>query len=280
MTKCLICNSVSQPYFLHEVDEKFTSLLLKNEYYQCTNCFFTFSKTMHEIDEEKFEHINKIEHIADYTPRNDYAHRPPYLQQALLFHILSKYKLIDENKILDYAAGLGQFAQISKKHFTINVHSYDEYLVPDGLDYISKQELHSQKFSLVFSSALLEHIRDLSPIEEMLSCLDEEGIFAFHTLVCEKPPKDPHWFYYTILHCSVFANMSMQALMDKYSFSHSVYCPTAKTWLLFKENKESKKNNDKFSKSKKDIVSLVAEINKDLQYEYLFYKEGFMDYWK
>ncbi len=280
MTKCPLCHAEANFYFSQEIDKNLNLNIDKNTYYQCSFCKFTFSKSMYELDEENFTHVNKVIHTTFYKKRADYTQLPPYLQQALLFHILAQHKVINKDSLLDYAAGLGEFSRIAKENFSINASPYDEYLIPEGplgQRYISKKQLQESKFSTVFSSAFLEHIRDFSPIDEMMQCLDytdSQGIFAFHTLVCENPPKDPHWFYYSLLHCSVFSNKSMQIFMDKYNFKHSLYSPTAKTWLFFKKDTIELCNNS-FS-----IKDFAEKINKVLQFEYFFYKEGFMDYWK
>lgn len=54
--------------------------------------------------------------------------------------------------------------------------------------------------------------------------------------------------------------------MSQWGYESSIYCPSAKYWVLFKK--------DKYIKEK------VEFINKEFQTEYLVYKKGFVDYWK
>jgi hypothetical protein len=58
----------------------------------------------------------------------------------------------------------------------------------------------------------------------------------------------------------------MELLMSQWGYESSIYCPSAKYWVLFKK--------DKYIKEK------VEFINKEFQTEYLVYKKGFVDYWK
>ncbi len=270
MTKCLICEEKAELYFKADVQEKLAIPFKINEYYQCTNCKFVFSKSVYELNTDEFAHINNVYNTQFYTRENDFSHNPPYLQQAVFFQLMANHALVDNTTMLDYAAGLGSFSTVMKSLFNKDIYSYDAYLVPENRGYITKEEMHNKSFSTVFSSAFLEHIRNFDEIEEMLAVLDDQNdksVFAFHTLVCENPPKDPKWFYYNLLHCSIFSNASMEFFMQRFGFVHSIYSPLAKTWLFYKD-------------VDRDFERKVFEINESLKSNYLYYKKGFMDYWK
>jgi hypothetical protein len=59
----------------------------------------------------------------------------------------------------------------------------------------------------------------------------------------------------------------MSILMQQWGYASSLYCPTAKCWILLKKDTDS-------------IAASVAQINLELQKEYLMYTKGFVDYWK
>ena len=55
--------------------------------------------------------------------------------------------------------------------------------------------------------------------------------------------------------------------MNDWGYECSVYNEHSKMWVLFRE--------------KADVIeSHVEKLNKSLGWEYLHFKEGFMDYWK
>ena len=265
--KCLICGEETEYYFKKKFDLK---TLPSAEYYRCKNCGFVFSKTHYEMDESDWEQLNAEVHKDFYAEKLIYEHQPPFLEQALFFHILAINKVIKENMWLDYGAGLGRLSSILREYFGKSMYSYDKYINPvnnpsDTIVDISFLKGH--KFDLVFSSAVLEHIRNLDPIEEMLSYLSDGGACAFHTLVCENIPKDPAWFYLFPVHCSFFTNRSMAILMEKYNMHYSIYSPFSKTWLLMK--------------NKPAFIDLVLKhINNSFLLNYLYGKCGFFDYWK
>jgi ribosomal protein L30E len=89
-----------------------------------------------------------------------------------------------------------------------------------------------------------------------------------HTVVCENIPNDPNWFYITPpVHSALHTNKSMDILMKQWGYVSSIYCPSSKCWVLFKNEPET-------------LKSKVESINKLFQTDYLHYSVGFMDYWK
>jgi hypothetical protein len=87
-------------------------------------------------------------------------------------------------------------------------------------------------------------------------------------VVCENIPDDPNWFYFKPpVHSAFHTNKSMGILMEQWNYMSSLYCPSAKTWILFK-------------KEPIDLYGFMDRINRDFQTDYLYYKKGFVDYWK
>lgn len=257
MKKCLICGGNAEYYFEKEF-ENYDDVLKKAVYYKCSDCGFVFSDTHANLTEEEYSKLNKK--YCEYSFEeniNDFKHRPPYLQQALLLNIINKFQLCGE-KWLDFGCGTKFFERILKDNFNLKIDGYDKYL---NKDFVPSKNY----YDLVFSSAVLEHITTQDTIEEMISYLNDDGILVFHTLVCENIPKDKNWFYLLPVHSAFFSNKSMSVIMKKYGFSSSAYCPMAKSWILFK---------DKFIEEK------IKSINLSLLNEYLIFKDGFVDYWK
>lgn len=258
MHNCIICNNKTEHYF----DKNFnTKYLGKVEYFRCPNCGFVHSDTHYSMNQSKWEDLNKFYNMESYDiEREFFEHKPPYLQQALFFQILEKNNIIKKGNWLDYGAGLGNFNNILKKYFNLQIDNYDKYFNP-------KLDIKPRSYDLVFSSAVLEHITSFKPLEEMLTGLKSDAAFAFHTVVCERIPKDSNWFYLLPFHCSFFTNRSMQIFMDNYGFDFSIYSPIAKTWVLLKGDYEEMEEKSK-------------AINKYLMSNYLYVKNGFVDYWK
>ena len=94
------------------------------------------------------------------------------------------------------------------------------------------------------------------------------GSLIIHTVICENIPKNPDWFYIEPpVHTTFHTNKSMSILMKQWGYEASIYCLSAKSWILLKE-------------ASQEIKEKVENINKEFQTEYLIYKEGFVDYWK
>ncbi len=88
------------------------------------------------------------------------------------------------------------------------------------------------------------------------------------TVICENVPNSRDWFYLEPpVHTTFHTNKSMNILMKQWGYKASIYCLSAKSWVLLKE-------------SSKETAEKVQQINKEFQTEYLIYKEGFVDYWK
>jgi len=118
---------------------------------------------------------------------------------------------------------------------------------------------------------MFEHVLNRESLNEVNNLVSNDGVLMLHTLVCERIPNDPGWFYITpLVHTALHTNKSMSILMEQWGYSASIYSPQAKSWFLFK------KNYPKIS----DLESKVAEINSELQTKYFHYKVGFADYWK
>lgn len=258
--KCIICNKDMFYYFSKDFNEY---KLNRVDYYKCLNCGFVASKTHFDMSLKEWEDLNFIYH-TDFNSKHLGPNKPPYFEQAQMINLLIGNDIIPGNKLLDWGAGPGDLSDLLKKYFDISVINYDKYINKTDDSYISG--IYTQKYNLVITSAVFEHLRERETFEEINNLVDVHGALAIHTLVRGEIPKDPEWMYLLPVHCSFHTNKSMSVLFNDWSYLCSVYSPNAKTWIFFKNNCDK-------------IKSSVEKINKEIGTEYLFYADKFLDYW-
>lgn len=240
-----------------------------SEYFKCINCGFTFSPTVFEMSDVDFATLNIVfhEYIENPGPEKK-GNQPPYVEQGLMLNILQKNNLIDLSNSLDFAGGYGTLNKILIKYFDLQpMKIFDPYMQDlNSGNYVAKQNL--KKYSTVFNSAIFEHVRNRKTLNEINDCVSQNGVLIIHTVVCENIPKDPDWFYIKPVHCAFHTNKSMSILMKQWDYEWSLYSPSAKTWVLFKNelNGENK---------------IIDHINTEFQTDFFHANgNGFMDYWK
>lgn len=138
-----------------------------------------------------------------------------------------------------------------------------------GSFYVDASELC--KYHLVINSAMFEHIRERFDLDAVDKLVSDAGVLMLHTVVCENVPADPNWFYLVpMVHTAFHTNKSMSVLMDQWGYRSSIYCPSAKSWFLFKSG----------APGVDELEGAVDLINQELKMKFFFYSKGFMDYWK
>jgi hypothetical protein len=219
------------------------------------------------MDESKWEELNRTFHNDFENPDVlNSANSPPYLIQATMLNVLLKNKIITLDSCLDWGSGYGRFSGILEKYFDINISNYDRYMLPQR-NAVSDKEIARRRFSVVLNSAVFEHVTHRCYLDDINSLVSDDGCLIFHTVVCEKIPRDPNWFYLLPVHCAFHTNRSMNILMEQWGYSFSMYCPASKMWSLFKKKPEN-------------VEAIVESINTEFQADFLYYKSGFVDYWK
>lgn len=240
------------------------------QYYKCENCGFTISETHRNLEKSKFLKLNEIVHHYFESDEKKQGNQPPYIEQAMMINVLLKNNIIDHD-MLDFAGGYGTLSNTLKKYLDISLPVYEPYVHSSSIssvNYINKKNLRTYK--TVITSALFEHIFKRDDFEEINSLVSksEDGKLIIHTVICETIPKDPNWFYIEApVHTTFHTNKSMSILMQQWNYKASIYCLSAKSWILLKEPNQI-------------IKEAVEKINKEFQTKYLIYKEGFVDYWK
>jgi hypothetical protein len=213
------------------------------------------------------------DHYSSTTIPLPHFAQPPYAEQALALRILCRNGIIDADSVLDYAAGYGTLSKFLEKYFDVHIKIFDRYTRDDAgpVKYVPADRLRKDKYQLVINSAMFEHVLTRNALEEINALVADDGVFMLHTVVCERVPPDPNWFYLTpMVHTAFHTNKSMDILMKQWGYSASIYSPQAKSWFLFKEKQPQLHRLEK----------VATAVNRELQQGYFYYKAGFVDYWK
>lgn len=260
---CIICKSRMEFYF----SKKFNIYNLTDvDYWKCTNCGFVSSRTHFDMKDNEWAKLNACFH-EDNNNRadNPYNRNQRYFNQALMLYLLSRHGLLPSGVWLDWGSGLGNLSDRLSSLFDIKMYNFDKYIEP-ALHHLTESELRKRSYAVVANTGVFEHVRSRDTLDEIESCVSQEGCFAIHTLVRGEIPKDPEWMYLLPVHCAFHTNRSMQHLMLEWGYSCSVYNEQAKLWMLFRADS-------------RDIEAKVADINHNLGWKWLHFKVGFMDFW-
>lgn len=270
--KCIICNSDSEYFLSKKYSEspydEFMREIGDVHYYKCKNCGFVLSKTHSELNKNQWVKLNYLVHNHLENPENQKMfNQPPYVDQAMMLLILSKHGILSIKNMLDYAAGYGTLSKVLAKYCGIKLPIFDQYVEEgDANKYVHKDNLG--KYDTVLNSAMFEHILKREDLDYLNNLVDKDGCLIIHTVICENIPQDANWFYLCFpVHTAFHTNKSMEILMNQWGYHSSIYCPKSKSWILLK-------------KEIKGVTEVVHSINQELQTDYLYYKKGFVDYWK
>lgn len=270
--KCIICNSDSHYYFSKQYTEppfdEFMRDIGKVDYYKCQRCGFVLSKTHSELDESRWSELNISFH--KYHEKSEHyrsINQPPYAEQALMISILGKNGIIDTDSMIDYAAGYGRLSLLLSKYFGLSLSLYDPYVqTNDSSRYVNRKDLKTYK--TVINSAMFEHVLNRNDLDQINVIVAPKGCLIIHTVICENIPRDPDWFYFQPpVHTAFHTNMSMEILMKQWGYNVSIYSPKSKSWILLHEDIDN-------------VERKITRINEELQDNWFYCKNGFVDYWK
>lgn len=272
---CIVCDSPTAYYFSKTYPvypgSPFTAPLTV-QYARCTCCGFVLSETHRAMPRELWSSLNSSWHHHYENPATPkLTNQPPYANQGLTLAMLDRNGIVDLDDTLDYAAGYATLAQFLHKYFKRDINAFDRYVrnPASGIRYVDEAALG--RYSLVINSAMFEHVLDRAALDEVDSLVADDGVLMLHTVICERIPPDPEWFYLTpMVHTAFHTNRSMAILMEQWDYAASIYCPQAKSWFLFKKG---------FTQLDR-LEAAVDAINREIQTDYLIYKPGFVDYWK
>lgn len=241
-------------------------------YCRCPACGFVLSRTHRAMDTETWARLNHSWHHFYETHLDcKVSNAPPYAEQALALQMLARHGLVDLDDSLDYAAGYGTLSGVLERYFDRRLRTFDRYVhdpaaQPHGVD-----EASLGRYALVVNSAMFEHVRDRAALDEVDALVADHGVLMLHTVVCERVPRDPNWFYLApVVHTAFHTNRSMTLLMQQWGYAASIYSPAAKCWWLFKQGAPALSR----------LSDVVAQINTSLRVPFFHYRAGFVDYWK
>jgi len=271
--KCLICDSQSEYYFSKTYTEspfdEFMREIGTVDYYKCGHCGFVISKTHCQLERNVWHGLNhKFHHYLETPSISQKINQPPYIEQAVMLNLLSSCGIIDSRSMIDYAAGFGALSNILEKYFGLSLAIFDPYVqsVHNINRYVEAKAL--DKYQVVMNSAMFEHVLSREDLDHVNKIVDIDGCLIIHTVVCERIPNDPEWFYLQPpVHTAFHTNQSMEILMKQWGYRSSLYCPQSKSWVLLRREIET-------------VAERIATLNRDLNATWFHCKNGFVDYWK
>lgn len=261
--KCFICSDRLSYFFTKRFSVYGLGAV---DYWRCGTCGFVASRTHCEMTLPQWEALNADFH-RDNNAREDNPHdrNQRYFHQSLMLHLMVRGNVLPQGDWLDWGSGTGQVSLQLHKWFSLELGNFDTYIEP-AINPIPPDSLKKRGHSLVVNTAVFEHVRDRETLDEIESYVSPDGQLAVHTLVRGDIPADPEWMYLLPVHCAFHTNKSMQILMEQWKYTCSVYNEHAKMWVLFKRPAPR-------------IAEAVRSVNSRIGFEYLHFKEGFMDYW-
>jgi len=255
--RCIICNHPSKYSFSKHFD-RFD--LGKVDYWTCTACGFTISETHKNMPAPRWEKLNRDCHQA-YQGTDENPTDPRWLErlnaQAATIQLAYESGLIPSNlPWIDFACGDGKLSSLLKARSRLDLLKFDRYM-QNAPEYLGTEDLLAGGFDFVITTSVFEHLTERSHFDAIEALVSEHGVLGMHTLVREKIPVAPDWFYLQAPHCSFHTNRSMEILFKQWGYQSSVYHVESRLWLWFKSNMSDFARNQNF-----------------------IYKNGFVDYWK
>lgn len=264
---CMICKSSMSYYFTKNFGGEFN--LYDVEYWKCDGCGFVISKTHKDMPTSVWERLNEAVH-STYQGTDIAVYDPKWLTrlaaQAKILSRLAKIKVLPQQfPWMDYACGDGKLADLLSESGLPTL-KFDRYMHTGNGEYLTDNQLISRRYDNVINTSVLEHLLSIDAFDQMASLVSDSGVLSIHTLVREDIPQDPKWFYLLPVHVAFYTNRSMQILFDNYGFKASIYHLGSTMWFWFKDNIEQ-------------VEQAAIDFNRT-EPDQLFFKKGFMDYWK
>lgn len=265
---CIVCGGASAP-FMRKHFEQFA--LGDIDYDQCTQCGFVFSRTHYEMTNEHWEKLNN-QWVSLYQGTDVNPEDPRWLErfeaQSAILGDAAAHGLLPKGRWLDYGAGDGKLVAALEKDHGMAVEKYEHSSNP-AQGYLRAEDLKPKAFSTVIHTAVLEHLRFSSQLDDIFNLVSDDGVMVLHTLVAEHVPQNPDWFYLLSVHCSFYTNKSMQILFERHGYRCAIYNVASRLWIWFKQP----------ASVIKPIIDAANAKNRDPMFQYIF-AEAFVDYWK
>jgi hypothetical protein len=262
---CIICGHAMVWAFSKRFD---CNGLTTADYWRCQNCGFVISGTHADMSPEQWEDLNRSCHQS-YQGSDCNPGDPRWLSR-----LSSQARVIDDcvrigllrtdADWIDYACGDGKLSELVAQSGHC-LGKYDKYMAhEDG--YLSDASLVAGSFGFVITTSVFEHLTRREHFDAINGLVGDKGVMGLHTLVRERVPDDPSWFYFSPPHCAFHTNRSMQILFEQWGYQSSVYEVDARLWLWFRDDA--------------GVEAIAREANtRNCGINY-YYKRGFMNYWK
>jgi hypothetical protein len=263
--KCIVCSSATEPH----CEKNFVVSGLDTVLYmRCVGCGFVFSETHRRMLPQEWAKLNEAYHQG-YQGRDSNSDDPRWrerirLQAAVLDDLVLLGLLRSEASWLDYACGDGALFDLVR-HDGVTKHLHDEFMSRDG--YLTRTEIERRKYDLVVTTSVFEHLTERHQLDFIDSLVDSRGVMALHTLVSERVPDEPSWFYFLPVHTAFFTNESMRILFKDWQYRASLYNVESRLWFLFKDPPD-------------DFDKILQAANSRVGRPRYSVKSGFVDYWK
>lgn len=265
---CLVCGSGMRHYFTKTFK---TPWLDDVHYSECPECGFVASRTHFQLPAAEWSRLNE-EYHGSYQGTDSAMDDPRWLErlnrQTVVIADMKESGLIPQKRPwVDYGCGDGKLPDFLKNRHGVTLLKYDRYMKSPG--YLPDSDMKPGAFDFVIHTSVLEHMRDRATMDEIAGLVSETGVLGIHTLVMERIPLDPSWFYLLPVHCAFYSNESMSRLFKAWGFTSSIYHVEARLWLFFRGDP---------AEVEAQVARANARPGKE-DFRYLF-KRGFMDYWK
>lgn len=263
---CFICSGAMSPYFSKEFNGECGLRVV--HYWRCAGCGLVVSKSHFEMTDREWQQLNHDCHAA-YQGGEQNRYDPSWLarlnaQRDNLVELASAGVLPRRRPWIDYGCGDGKLADMLGMQ-DLPTLKYDKYAPAHEAGFVGDEALRC-KFPVVINTSVLEHVRGIEALDEMANLVDDDGVFALHTLVRESIPNDPTWFYLMPVHTVFYTNRSMQTLFDRWRFTASIYHVPSRMWFAYRREP--------------GCLAEFVERKQAAGSKDFCYKRGFVDYWK
>lgn len=264
--QCPICNGGMHYYFSKCFD---AFGLGKVDYWRCSNCGYSMSKTHTDMTAGEWAALNH-EYHSTYQGKDFNPDDPRWIarlqSQAMVLSDAARVGLLDiDGKWLDYACGDGKLSDLLQNEGRTLL-KYDRYMSRQK-GYLSDNEIIPGRFDFVLTTSVFEHFTLREQFDAVEALVSDNGVLGLHTVVCENIPCDTSWFYLLPVHCAFHTNKSMSLLFKQWGYKYSVYNLESRLWFWFKQ-------------SATDIRERVECANRRPNGPSYIIKNGFVDYWK
>jgi len=269
--RCEICGGESRFDFSKTFD---AFGLGRVDYWRCVDCGFVLSRTHAEMTSDEWTAMNAACHGAYQGQAEnplDPKWRTRLAAQARAIAALAAGGLLDPaERWLDFGCGDGVLSDLLAAEHDLNLLKYDEYMAAahGGAGYLPDAALAPEAFNFVLTTSVFEHLVRRAEWDRIEALVKRPGgAFGLHTLVAERVPSNPDWFYLEPPHAAFFSNEAMRRLFEAWGYRCSIYSVAASLWLFFRDEPSV-------------VEAGVERVNALGLAEPFAFQTGFLDYWK